>query len=620
MMKKLLLITLGFGLAASASAQSLKTYSKFVLANNYENPSFAPTGLKPTKKVQGVKTNSLAVTFTTLGTSANAFTNLLSDVNPISVNTTLNTVLFVHRNAPSVTGSGASGNLRYDLSTDGGITFTTDIGPLNPINLNPCRHPQGLIYNPAGNTVANNAYLVYTGSTLTGGTAFGTTVTGVRKLDGTGNTENSGFNADNASQGTSLVEVKPGEFWVADFNGLTNQAQAYKGIFNNLTNDVDWSVAVTFPDTMANSASASIGFDPTGNIGWYGSVADLNDPNRVTGKFNPIFYKTMDGGLNWSGPIVLDLDSFSNIIDSLGFTPTTTISTAFEADIVVDINGNPHFSIVAASKSPTTDYSIQTGRFAQGVYDITFNSIANKWEAIEIVRLASFRGNPTSDPYSLDTRPQTSRSKDGSKVFFAFTDTEVANQIDTGGNTFPNFNILGMDISTRLFTPILNVTAGGDFDGVAYLTSIYQEAIQTANSYQIPAVMATLGLAGTDPVVHSYANGIEVLNNTYTDNLLRAFYGGTVGLSNISNNVFTVSNNFPNPFSGVSQVNVNLERSLNVSMTITNVLGQTISEKSQNMSAGVNTLQIDATNLTSGIYFYTINAGGFNVTNKMIVR
>jgi len=100
--------------------------------------------------------------------------------------------------------------------------------------------------------------------------------------------------------------------------------------------------------------------------------------------------------------------------------------------------------------------------------------------------------------------------------------------------------------------------------------------------------------------------------------------GPGVGLKRIvSDNaeIFRVSQNFPNPFSNETNVTVYLTEMTDVTLTVTNLLGQTVI--SQNLgvfTAGNSTITIDANGLSSGVYTYTLSTGTYSVGNKMIVK
>jgi len=83
----------------------------------------------------------------------------------------------------------------------------------------------------------------------------------------------------------------------------------------------------------------------------------------------------------------------------------------------------------------------------------------------------------------------------------------------------------------------------------------------------------------------------------------------------------SVSQNYPNPFSGTTTITVDLEKNATLSMEVTNLTGQQIMLKERGyVNAGTYYFQVDATDLPSGIYFYTVKANNSSVTKKMIVR
>lgn len=82
-----------------------------------------------------------------------------------------------------------------------------------------------------------------------------------------------------------------------------------------------------------------------------------------------------------------------------------------------------------------------------------------------------------------------------------------------------------------------------------------------------------------------------------------------------------VTQNFPNPFSSTTTVNVDLQEAANLSLVVTNMTGQKVMELNKGFVPAQNhTFTIDASNLQAGIYFYTVTAGSSQVTKKMIVE
>ncbi|MCF8367759.1 MAG: T9SS type A sorting domain-containing protein [Bacteroidales bacterium] len=82
-----------------------------------------------------------------------------------------------------------------------------------------------------------------------------------------------------------------------------------------------------------------------------------------------------------------------------------------------------------------------------------------------------------------------------------------------------------------------------------------------------------------------------------------------------------ISQNQPNPFNGTSTVNVALDKPAELSLEVTNLVGQIVYQlPAKTYTAGNAKLVIEAQNLNSGVYFYTVKSGNTAVTKKMIVE
>ncbi len=98
------------------------------------------------------------------------------------------------------------------------------------------------------------------------------------------------------------------------------------------------------------------------------------------------------------------------------------------------------------------------------------------------------------------------------------------------------------------------------------------------------------------------------------------FDKNVVGLNEV-NDLFTIEQNYPNPFDVNTTVPVNLVRATDVKISVVNMIGQSVYNNTfTNSPAGLNNFDVNLTNATAGIYFYTVQAGDFKVTRKMIVQ
>ena len=82
-----------------------------------------------------------------------------------------------------------------------------------------------------------------------------------------------------------------------------------------------------------------------------------------------------------------------------------------------------------------------------------------------------------------------------------------------------------------------------------------------------------------------------------------------------------VSANYPNPFTGITSVDLSLEKTSAVSYTVSNVTGQVmVSENLGKLSSGKQTLRINGSGLSAGVYFLRVLIGEQQYTNKFVVR
>ncbi|MDA3885872.1 MAG: C25 family cysteine peptidase [Candidatus Delongbacteria bacterium] len=83
---------------------------------------------------------------------------------------------------------------------------------------------------------------------------------------------------------------------------------------------------------------------------------------------------------------------------------------------------------------------------------------------------------------------------------------------------------------------------------------------------------------------------------------------------------FVLYQNYPNPFNPVTQIKFALPTASEVELNVYNINGQLVSELIDgNKEAGIHTINFDASNLNSGMYFYTLEANGTSITKKMIL-
>jgi Secretion system C-terminal sorting domain/FG-GAP-like repeat len=83
---------------------------------------------------------------------------------------------------------------------------------------------------------------------------------------------------------------------------------------------------------------------------------------------------------------------------------------------------------------------------------------------------------------------------------------------------------------------------------------------------------------------------------------------------------YALHQNYPNPFNPATKIAFDLPKSEQVTLTVYNLLGRKVDTLvDQRLAPGAYQITFDAAKLPSGIYYYTIQAGEFKTTKKMVL-
>jgi hypothetical protein len=90
--------------------------------------------------------------------------------------------------------------------------------------------------------------------------------------------------------------------------------------------------------------------------------------------------------------------------------------------------------------------------------------------------------------------------------------------------------------------------------------------------------------------------------------------------NNLLPNEYVLEQNYPNPFNPTTTIEFSMPQSGVVNLSLYNILGEQVETLiSEERTAGKHSVQLNANNLASGIYFYRLQAGSFVETKKMIL-
>ncbi len=629
-MKKLFLFFAASALIISAVAQKPvinKTPVLARIANNHfldngVNESNAP--LLPL----GAKTASAVY----VGNSYNAYSIMGAFQKQLSYNETFNALGFAHRGGLTKL---EGDKIYFNTSFDGGATWDSTNLVFAKSHIWG-RYPQGAFYNPAGNTDINNLYSLVVGSAVDSvvGT-WGATYIGWKKKSGT--PKNVLINHGNTDRldNQSLQVCNDGKFY---FCGDANKRNSSDDIiqFNyelisgqiDATNDTVINVTTTVlhppfarfgTDTVdKTTGSSAVAFNKDGSVGYYvfiGVRGDIPNPENYVSN-RPIVYKTTDHGASWNLQPDFRFDSipvFQEIFGGNGVWQDTNLVRPYFSidDVAVDGNDNLHiFSYVYNHSTTNTDSTnyIWTYASIEGIMFDTFTT-SDGWDAayLDMQNTKDFSIGTTANPMYIRGRLQAALTNDGKTIFYSWADSDptlVAS--DGNANKIPDLYIASRNLDSASIEGKINVTAGTAFEYGAKFHMMAPQVKQEGNSYRIFATVTQLGSTPYNDAVSYY-----FLKDIIT----------SVNINNIDKSIGNVSNIYPNPSNGISYIDLSLTKSNNVSINVVNLMGQVVSsENLGTKSMGMHKLAIDATNLTSGIYFVTVKAGNSTSTSKMIVR
>jgi hypothetical protein len=663
-MKKILLFALVFSFGLFSMAQKeIKSYQ----ANFNQKIGIEPVKETPLvnaftvdQPTQNTDRDTDIVTIISIGTSANAYSYGYGGGQKqiVAYHPDLNVLTNFHRMGGALDATGYSGDLGYDISFDGGITWenmiecyvaTENAG--GEYFSDAARYPNHGLWDSDG--TVEGTYVVYfcpnldqTNGTSWGGYSYGiinTADTSIR----TKNLQSS--DPDNnlfqyipdgytlTSQGLSIA-TDINQDWTSGSVVYAGNIIVNKGYYDEGEEDFIYEqefLDLEIAEASTRPAFSDVAFSKDGMTGYIVTIAD-NDANEVIGDFRgyyPIFWKTTDGGENWEGPTAIQLDGPNglggivyHLIDDETYadffedTPREELgyTTGFDMDVAVDHNGNLHIAVAVGATSTTTDYSISSNEGLFGIMDIYTTNGGTSWYAEIMGHPQCFRGNYPDDTYTEDNRVQITTNENHNRLFISWLDTDIEDQDD---NNRPNIYARGFNPATLMKTvdaqgadAPFNVTFLSTAWRAAHFAIAANYSIDDNGTYTIPYTYMEMDVEDVaQPVQYKYIQDFSFSEADFTVQ--------SVNENIASADLFKVSQNYPNPVSGQTYFTVSLDEGTNLNLEVYSLTGQVVSAVDLGYkSIGTHTVTINATNLSAGVYFYTVSAGTNKVTHKMIVQ
>jgi hypothetical protein len=373
-------------------------------------------------------------------------------------------------------------------------------------------------------------------------------------------------------------------------------------------------------------------------------IGGLGDPVSL--------WKSTDNGENWT---YTDVDNYafkgSRGPATLFLSGDTVNTNDGSVDVMIDSNGDVHAFwglgrvLGAVSTTDATDTVInffpaqsslmhwKEGDTAARVSGVAFDQ---NGDGEYFVNTETFQNLDASNNVpsgllsaartgatSLVTMPSASSDADGN--LFVVYSAPVEGAVHFLNANFRDiFVSYSTDGGTTWFGP-QNITQDGrvesNFPCAAKMADDFLHVIWQEDATPGTHLQNHSAAAGSHPNDICTMNYAAVPVSDIINNVLGTDVITSVSDINRDAEVFVVSQNQPNPFSGSSEVIIYLRDASPLTLTVTDILGNVLNTDDLGvMNRGNHTVTIDGASLSAGMYFYTISGKQNSVTKRMQVK
>jgi hypothetical protein len=208
-------------------------------------------------------------------------------------------------------------------------------------------------------------------------------------------------------------------------------------------------------------------------------------------------------------------------------------------------------------------------------------------------------------------------------------------EITFNGNSFNNDNIYWDNMCLEYVVPVeltsFTVAANGADAELSWTTATETnnqgfdiERMNDGGIFEQVGYVPGFGTT-TEPKAYSFVDS-KVGTGNYTYRLKQIDFNGSFSYSQIIEiefvvpTVFGLEQNYPNPFNPNTTIRFSIPVETDVRLNVFNALGQEVAEiLNGRLKEGYHEVEFEAGSLTSGIYFYRLEADKFVDVKKMII-
>jgi len=334
-------------------------------------------------------------------------------------------------------------------------------------------------------------------------------------------------------------------------------------------------------------------------------------------------WKSMDNGTTFTR-ILVDSVPYPRAMQNAPATDTMNTNDG-SMSVVLDANNKAHVAYAAGRTLKATGGL----NFFPGTIDLVYWNEINKTKVHVPINLADIDADGDGKYIVADSTTSITGAQYGNGSFL----NKPSISLDTAGNIFIVFSLPadgdsttdGTNLSYRDIWAVASTDNGATWTRVQNLTRT--KGVEEAFASQSKLVTKWLHISfqsdGTPGTALTNKDPDAINDIRYLKVSTASILAGTAGIKEYTvSSAFDVSQNYPNPFSSLTNIDVTLQHSTDLmTLEITNLLGQVVyTTQARNLNTGNHTFTVDGSSYSAGIYFYTIRSNESSISKKMIVR
>ena len=372
------------------------------------------------------------------------------------------------------------------------------------------------------------------------------------------------FNGTSVGEsGTILRTTDGGTVWSLQSSGTSNTLQGVSFVDANIGTVVGESGTILRTIDGGSTWTSQ----PSGTTEWLNSVSFTDANNGTAVGLRGIIRRTTDGGNTWTSQTVVTLRAQSSNLYGVSFTDIDN-GTAVGSGVTGDLGGK----IFRTTDGGTTWIQESSGTWNE-LYAVSFTDANNGTVVGQGGKILRY-----PIPELSITFPNLRENLIMGQTY----------DILWADNISENVKIVLLKAGVNVRTIASNTPSDGIF------------------SWTVPADL----LSGSDYKIKI----VSGTTHSVKDESDRKFSISTL------ENELALNQNYPNPFNPSTKIKYTIPFEAVVSLVVYNVLGEVVAELvNTNQPAGSYEVNFNASELSSAIYFYKLQAGTFVETKKMIL-